>query len=74
LREIKEAHGPNSIGVLGSPRLTNEALYSLRKLATDAIGTENYAAQIAFSLKSFFEISAVHSRRIATFVMRKRLS
>jgi len=55
LREIKEAHGPNSIGVLGSPRLTNEALYSLRKLATDAIGTENYAASDRFSLKPFFD-------------------
>jgi NADH-quinone oxidoreductase subunit G len=55
LREIKEAHGPNSIGVLGSPRLTNEALYSLRKLATDAIGTENYAASDRFSLKQFFD-------------------
>jgi len=55
LLEIKEAHGPNSIGVLGSPRLTNEALHSLRKLATDAIGTENYAASDRFSLKPFFD-------------------
>jgi NADH-quinone oxidoreductase subunit G len=55
LSEIKEAHGPNSIGVLGNPRLTNEALYSLRKLATDAIGTENYAASDRFSLKPFFD-------------------
>jgi NADH-quinone oxidoreductase subunit G len=55
LNEIKHAHGPNSIGVLGSPRLTNEALYALRKLATDAIGTENYAASDRFSLKSFFD-------------------
>jgi len=55
LGEIKDAHGPNSIGVLGSPRLTNEALYSLRKLATDAIGTENYAASDRFSLKPFFD-------------------
>jgi NADH-quinone oxidoreductase subunit G len=55
LRDIKEAQGPNSIGLLGSPRLTNEALYSLRKLATDAIGTENYAASDRFSLKSFFD-------------------
>ncbi len=55
LRQIKDAHGPNSIGVLGSPRLTNEALYSLGKLATDAIGTENYAPSDRFSLKPFFE-------------------
>src|SRR6185295_12863790 len=43
LSEIKEAHGPNSIGLLGNPRLTHEALYSLRKLATDTIGTKHYA-------------------------------
>src|SRR5947209_8294223 len=55
LREIKEAHGANSIGVFGSPRLTNEALYSLRKLATDAIGTENYAVSDRFSLEPFFK-------------------
>ena len=55
LREIKEAHGANAIGVLGSPRLTNEALFSVRKLATDAIGTENYAVSDRFSLKPFFD-------------------
>lgn len=55
LNEIKEAHGSNSIGVLGSPRLTNEAVYCLRKLATDVVGTENYAVSDAFSLKPFFE-------------------
>jgi len=55
LRAIKEAHGPNSIGLLGNPRLTNEALYSLRKLATDTIGSENYATSDRFSLKPFFD-------------------
>ncbi|HEY3102099.1 MAG TPA: molybdopterin-dependent oxidoreductase [Pyrinomonadaceae bacterium] len=55
LREIKEAHGANSIGVLGSPRLTNESLYSLRKLATETIGTENYAVSDRFSLRPFFD-------------------
>lgn len=55
LREIKEAHGGNTIGVLGSPRLTNEALYSLRKLATEVLGTERYGVSDAFSLKPFFE-------------------
>ena len=55
LSEIKQTHGANSIGVLGSPRLTNEALYSLRKLATEAIGTENYGISDAFSLKPFFD-------------------
>jgi NADH-quinone oxidoreductase subunit G len=55
LREIKEAHGANSIGVLGSPRLTNESLYSLRKLAAETIGTDNYAVSDQFSLKPFFD-------------------
>jgi NADH-quinone oxidoreductase subunit G len=55
LTAIKEQHGANSIGVLGSPRITNEALYCLKKLATDVVGTENYAVSDAFSLKPFFE-------------------
>jgi NADH-quinone oxidoreductase subunit G len=49
------AHGSNSLGVVGSPRLTNEALYCLRKFATDVVETENYAVADAFSLKPFFE-------------------
>ncbi len=55
LSQIKETHGANSIGVLGSPRLTNEALYALRKLATGAIGTENYGVSDSFSLRPFFD-------------------
>ena len=55
LSEIKQAHGADSIGVLGSPRLTNEALYTLRKLATEAVGTDNYGISDAFSLQPFFE-------------------
>ena len=55
LTAIKEAKGSNSIAVVGSPRITNEALYCLRKFSTDVVGTENYAAADAFSLKSFFE-------------------
>src|SRR2546423_2028376 len=54
LTKIKEAHGENSIAVVANPRLTNESVYSLRKLATEVIGTENYAVADAFSLKSFF--------------------
>jgi NADH-quinone oxidoreductase subunit G len=55
LSEIKEVHGNDSIGVLGSPRITNESLYCLKKFATDVLGTENYAVSDAFSLKAFFE-------------------
>jgi NADH-quinone oxidoreductase subunit G len=55
LDEILAAHGNNSLAVVGSPRLTNEALYCLRKFATEVIETENYALADAFSLKPFFE-------------------
>ncbi len=55
LDAIAEAHGNNAIAVVGSPRLTNEALYALRRFATEVIETENYAVADAFSLKPFFE-------------------
>ena len=54
LDAIAEQHGRNSIGVVGSPRTTNEALYVLKKFATELIGTENYAVAEGFSLKAFF--------------------
>ncbi|MBA3711485.1 MAG: molybdopterin-dependent oxidoreductase [Pyrinomonadaceae bacterium] len=55
LQEIKDAHGANSIGVVGSPRLTNEANYVLLKFAREVIGTEHYTASEAFSLAPFFK-------------------
>src|SRR5215813_12749468 len=55
LDDIANQHGRNSIGVVGSPRLTNEALYTLRKFATELVGTESYAGSDAFSLKPFFD-------------------
>ena len=55
LDAIVATHGSNSLAVVGSPRLTNEALYCLRKFATEVIETENYAVADAFSLKPFFE-------------------
>jgi NADH-quinone oxidoreductase subunit G len=55
LDSIANEHGRDSIGVIGSPRLTNEALYCLRKFATDVVGTRNYSVSDAFSLKPFFE-------------------
>ena len=51
---ITNEHGKDSLAVVGSPRLTNEALYCLRKFANEVIGTENYAVADACSLKSFF--------------------
>jgi len=55
LDKVADEHGRNSIGVVGSPRLTNEALYVLRKFATELVGTENYTTTDLWSLKSFFK-------------------
>ncbi|HXI22596.1 MAG TPA: molybdopterin-dependent oxidoreductase, partial [Pyrinomonadaceae bacterium] len=48
-------HGNNAVGVLASPRLTNESVYALKKLAAEVIETENFAISDAFSLKPFFD-------------------
>src|SRR5689334_14076491 len=55
LDAVAEAHGRNSIGIVGSPRLTNESLYVLRKFATELVGTENYTTTDLYSLQPFFE-------------------
>ena len=55
LDKVADEHGRNSIGVVGSPRLTNEALYVLRKFATELVGTKNYTTADLWSLKSFFK-------------------
>src|SRR6202171_2367103 len=55
LDAVVDAHGRDAIGVLGSPRTTNEALYVLKKFATELIGTENYAVADTFTLKPFFD-------------------
>ncbi|MGZ8842104.1 MAG: molybdopterin-dependent oxidoreductase [Pyrinomonadaceae bacterium] len=54
LDKVVAEHGSNALGVVGSPRLTNESLYCLRKFATEVVETENYAVADAFSLKPFF--------------------
>ncbi len=41
LKEIKEKYGPDSIGVLGSSRCTNEDNYVIQKFARAVIGTNN---------------------------------
>src|SRR5215831_9094566 len=55
MRSVAETRDADSIAVIGSPRLTNEALYSLRRFAIEVVGTENYAIADGFSLKPFFE-------------------
>jgi NADH-quinone oxidoreductase subunit G len=51
----KSAYGGAGFGVVGSPRLTNEANYALLRFAREVIGTENYTATDAFSLAPFFQ-------------------
>lgn len=46
--------GEQSVAVVGSARLTNEANFALRKFARDVVGTNQYAGIDAFSLNSFF--------------------
>ncbi len=55
LDESVDAHGPNALGIVGSPRITNEANYLLYKFATELVGTDNYTSTETFPLKPFFE-------------------
>ena len=55
LLQVDEAHGPESIAVVGSPRLTNESNFALMKFARDVVGTKSYTATDAFSLVPFFQ-------------------
>ena len=55
LDAIVDEHGQNALGIVGSPRITNEANYLLFKFATELVGTENYTTTESFPLKSFFD-------------------
>ncbi|MFN2498564.1 MAG: molybdopterin-dependent oxidoreductase [Pyrinomonadaceae bacterium] len=55
IRGVTAAYGPDALAVVGSPRITNEANYALYKFATEVVGTNNYTATDAFSLKPFFD-------------------
>jgi NADH-quinone oxidoreductase subunit G len=55
LDAVAEKYGASAIGVVGSPRITNESLYALHKFATEVVGTDNYTATDAFSLQPFFD-------------------
>ena len=52
--KIVSQHGNNALAVIGSPRLTNESLYCLRKFAAEVVETENFAVSDTFSLTPFF--------------------
>jgi NADH-quinone oxidoreductase subunit G len=52
--QIVAANGNDSLAIVGSPRLTNEALFTLRKFAIEVVETNNYAVADAFNLRPFF--------------------
>ncbi len=45
LRNVLDAHGPESIGVVGSPNTTNEDNYALQRFARAVLGTPNVYSQ-----------------------------
>lgn len=55
LDKVVAGNGSNALGVIGSPRLTNEALYCLRKFASEVVETESIAVDDGFSLNPVFE-------------------
>jgi len=55
LDAVANDHGRDAVAVVGSPRLTNEALFVLHKFTTELVGTKNYTTTDAFSLKPFFD-------------------
>src|SRR5437588_915316 len=55
LQEVKDTHGGGAIGVVGSPRLTNESNWAILRFASEIAGTDKYTATEAFSLAPFFE-------------------
>jgi predicted molibdopterin-dependent oxidoreductase YjgC len=55
LDAIVDQHGRDALGVMGSPRITNEANYLLYKFATELVGTNNYSCTDSSNLKPFFD-------------------
>ncbi|NNE98832.1 MAG: molybdopterin-dependent oxidoreductase [Pyrinomonadaceae bacterium] len=51
--KFKEAG--DKVGVVASPRLTNEAIFTLKRFAADTVGTDNYAVSDAYDLAPFFD-------------------
>ena len=74
LREIRDAHGPNALGVMTSSRSTNEAAYLLQKLFRTAIGTNNVdcCARVCHSSTAAGPAARDRHRRRHGFLRRHR--
>ncbi|MEO6393531.1 MAG: molybdopterin-dependent oxidoreductase [Pyrinomonadaceae bacterium] len=55
LQKAMVEQGEQSVGVIGSARLTNEANHALLRFARDVAGTKNFSGIDGFSLRPFFE-------------------
>ncbi len=51
--ELKE-YG-SEVGVIASPRLTNESVFTLRKFAKEVVGSDNFAVADRYNLSPFFD-------------------
>jgi len=45
----------NDVGVIASPRLTNESIFTLKRFAKEVCDSENYAVSDAYDLSAFFD-------------------
>lgn len=54
MAEIGSTQGKDAVAVLGSPRLTNEALFTMRNFAEKGVGTRNYGQIADTELDRFF--------------------
>ena len=65
-REIIERHGPQSIGVIGSNRTTNEENYLLQKFARLVLGTNNIDHHRTADYPSFAKALAENNAKTAS--------
>ena len=54
-RRINLQESGNNVGVVASSRLTNEAVFTLKKFATDVAKTNDFAVSDAYDLAPFFD-------------------
>ncbi len=51
--KLKEAG--SSVGVVASPRLTNESIFTLKRFASEVAGSDNYAVADEYDLRAVFD-------------------
>ncbi|GGA62698.1 NADH-quinone oxidoreductase subunit G 2 [Edaphobacter acidisoli] len=66
LRELRDARGGKSIGVIGSNRITNEEAYLLQKFARTVLGTNNIDHHRTADYTAFANALAGHAGRAAS--------